>query len=92
MQEVELKVGNIQTKLHCENRDELIILSEKLNSAVNDIKKNNTNISDAKALLVVSLQLINEIQILEKSLKDLKAVRMSHIYLKCIITTRTPEL
>ncbi len=73
MQEVELKVGNIQTKLHCENRDELIILIEKLNSAINDIKKNNNNISDAKALLVVSLQLINEIQVLEKSLKDLKA-------------------
>lgn len=73
MQEVELKIGNIQTKLHCENRDELIALSEKLDSAINDIKKNNTNISDSKALLVISLQLISEIQMLEKNLKELKA-------------------
>ena len=73
MQEVELKIGNIQTKLHCENSEKLINLTEKLSSHIDEIKKNNTNISDTKALLVISLQLMDEIAMLKKSLKELKA-------------------
>ena len=73
MQEVELKIGNIQTKLHCENSEKLINLTEKLSSHINEIKKSNTNISDTKALLVISLQLMDEISMLKKSLKELKA-------------------
>ncbi|WP_236869962.1 cell division protein ZapA [Candidatus Bandiella numerosa] len=73
MQEVELKIGNTQIKLSCENPKKLLDLTEKLSSKVDEIKSHSKNISDTKAFLVTSLHLIDEIEILNRNLQDLKA-------------------
>ena len=55
MQEIELKVGNTQIKLSCEDPKKLLDLADKLNSKIDEIKKHSDNISDTKAFLVTSL-------------------------------------
>lgn len=72
MQEVELKIENIYIKLCCENPDRLRDLSKKLTIKVGQIKKETRNISNTKALLVTSLNLMDEIDQLNKSIQELK--------------------
>ncbi len=73
MQEIELKVGNTQIKLSCENPKKLLDLADKLNLKIDEIKSHSDTISDTKAFLVTSLYLIDEIEMLNKNLQDLKA-------------------
>ena len=73
MQEIELKIGNTQIKLSCEDPKKLLDLADRLNLKIDEIKKHSNNISDTKAFLVTSIHLIDEIEILNKSLQDLKA-------------------
>ena len=72
MEEVELKIENIYIKLRCENPDKLRDLFKKLTLKVQQIKKENRNISDTKALLVTSLNLMDEIDQLNRNIQELK--------------------
>jgi cell division protein ZapA (FtsZ GTPase activity inhibitor) len=71
MQDVELRIGNTTLKLGCDDPKELLNLTDILNKKVTALKK-ESNVSDVKAIFIVSIYLIDEIESLKQGVQDLK--------------------
>ncbi|WPX96460.1 cell division protein ZapA [Candidatus Bandiella euplotis] len=71
MQEVELKIGNIALRLSYEDPKKLLDLTNQLNKRVETLKQNN-NLSDAKAIFITAIYLLDEIESINKELQKLK--------------------
>ena len=72
MEKIELKIGNSQIKLSCDDSKKLLHLAKLLNEKINKIKEHK-NTSDLKSLLINSLIIMDENEMLKEQIKALES-------------------